>query len=116
MKIKFGIKFLAAVLLAVGITGCVTHRINWAGRIGNYSFDQAIVDMGPPDKQAKLSDGRVVAEWITRYHGGGTVMLGGGFYSRPGGLGFVETTPSDYESKLRLTFSTNNVLAGWSRD
>ena len=27
---------------------------------------QAVGELGPPDKQAKLSDGKTVAEWITR--------------------------------------------------
>ena len=116
MKIHFGWQLLLALFLAAIVTGCATHQINWDGRIGNYLFDQAVTDMGPPDKQAKLSDGRLVAEWITRYSNGGTVMIGGGFYGRPGGVGFMETSPSYYERKLRLTFTTNSVLATWSRN
>jgi hypothetical protein len=42
-------------------------------------------------------------------------MVGGGFYNRPGG-GFYETSPSYYERKLRLTFTTNNVLSAWSKN
>jgi hypothetical protein len=111
-----GLKIFLALCLAAAVTGCVTHKVNWTARIGNYTFDQAVVDMGPPDKSAKLSDGRTVAEWITRYSNGGTVMIGGGFYSRPGGVGFIETAPNYYERKLRLTFTTNNILAAWSKD
>lgn len=48
------------------VTGCATQKINWAGRVGAYTFDQAVVELGPPDKQAKLTDGSVVAEWLTR--------------------------------------------------
>ena len=115
MKNKLG-QFLLAFFIAAMVTGCVTHQINWNSRIGNYSYDQAVVDMGPPDKQAKLSDGKIVAEWITRYSSGGTVLVGGGFYGYPGG-GFVQSTgPNYYEHKLRLTFTTNNVLAAWSRN
>jgi hypothetical protein len=108
------------VLLAVSggmFAGCATHRIDWTGRVGNFTFDQAVIDLGPPDKQARLSDGRTVAEWITRYHGGSTAIVGGGLYGYPGGIGFVQSTgPSYYESHLRLTFSTNNVLTRWSKD
>jgi hypothetical protein len=115
MKIKLGLFFLA-IFTAVIATGCVTHRINWDGRIGNYTYDQAVMDFGPPDKQARLSDGRLVAEWITRYSSGGTVVVGGGFYGYPGS-GFVPSTgPNYYERKLRLTFTTGNVLAAWSRN
>jgi hypothetical protein len=75
------------------------------------------VELGPPDKQQKLSDGRNVAEWITRYQNGSSLSVGTGFYSRPGGVGIIQSTgPSYYERKLRLTFNTNNVLTAWSRN
>jgi hypothetical protein len=99
----------AALLLA----GCATHRIDWSARMGSYTFDQAVTEFGPPDKQARLSDGKLVAEWISRYSGGSTVAVGTGFYGYPGGVGIVQTTPNYYESRLRLTFATNNVLAAW---
>lgn len=102
---------MAALLLA----GCATQRIDWNARVGNYTYDQAVVDFGPPDKQARLTDGKIVAEWISRYSGGSTVAFGTGFYGNPGGVGMVQTTPNYYESKLRLTFTTNNVLAAWAK-
>ena len=106
--------WLALVTLLVA--GCVTPRINWNARIGTYTYDQAVLDFGPPDKQARLSDGRRVAEWITRYSSGGTVMFGTGFNDYPGGGGFVQTTgPEYYENKLRLTFTTNDLLSAWSK-
>lgn len=103
---------VAAVLLA----GCATQRVNWNARVGHYTFDQAVMDYGPPDKQAKLSDGRRVAEWISRYYNGSSIAVGTGFWGYPGSVGIVQTTPNYYESKLRLTFTTNNFLAGWSKN
>ncbi len=106
--------WLAMVTLLV--TGCATQRINWNARIGTYTFDQAIIDLGPPDKQARLSDGRRVAEWISRYSTGSTFVVGTGFYNYPVGGGFVQATgPEYYENKLRLTFTTNDVLSAWSK-
>lgn len=103
-------------LITLLAAGCVTHPINWNARIGTYKYDQAVLDFGPPDKQARLSDGRRVAEWISRYSSGGTVMFGPGMYDYPGGFGFVQTTgPEYYESKLRLTFTTNDLLSAWSK-
>ncbi len=76
-----------------------------------------MVDYGPPDKQFRLSDGRLVAEWITRYNNGGTAIVGGGFYRYPGGVGVVQSTgPRYYERKMRLTFTPDNVLTGWTKD
>src|SRR2546427_9810937 len=62
-----GWRRLSAVVLAgLFLTGCATPRVDWASRVGNYTYDQVIVDYGPPDKYAKLSDGTAVAEWLTR--------------------------------------------------
>jgi len=47
-------------------SGCATEEIDWTARMGNYTFDQAVKDFGPPDKSAKLSDGTTVADWLTQ--------------------------------------------------
>jgi len=116
-KINFALKIFRFAAVAILFAGCATHRIDWNSRIGSYNFDQAVTEFGPPDKQAKLSDGKLVAEWISRYSNGGSVILGAGFYGYPGGVGMVQSTgPGYYESKLRLTFNTNNILAAWSKN
>lgn len=107
---------LLRLALALGlVAGCATHRVDWNARVGSYTFDQAITDLGPPDKQAKLSDGKLVAEWISRYSNGGAIAVGTGYYGYPGGISYVQTYPSYYENRLRLTFTTNNVLAAWAK-
>jgi hypothetical protein len=121
MKAKTSLKNVLCVA-AIILAGCATARVDWNARLGNYTFDQAVIELGPPDKQAKLSDGRTVADWITRRNGGTSVSVGTGFGhgyygGYPGGVGVVQTYnyPDTYESKLRLTFNTNNVLADWAR-
>src|SRR5690348_1979923 len=54
------------LLLAALLAGCATHhpKIDWAARVGVYTYDQAVVELGPPDKQAKLADGSLVADWL----------------------------------------------------
>jgi hypothetical protein len=44
-----------------GVGGCVTQKIDWSARVGNYTYAQAVMELGPPDKSAKLTDGTVVA-------------------------------------------------------
>ena len=102
----------AAILLA----GCATQRVDWNSRIGHYTFDQAVAELGPPDKQAKLSDGRTVTEWITRYYHAGSAVAGAGYYGGPHGSGVIQTPPNYYESHLRLIFGTNQVLSAWSKE
>ncbi len=55
-----------SVLLLLLSVGCASTKIDWSSRIGNYTYDQAVIELGPPDKYAKLTDGTVVAEWMTR--------------------------------------------------
>ena len=84
--------------------------------MGIYTFDQCVVELGPPDKQARLSDGTFVAEWLTR-RGGTYTEAGPGFapyYSRHGYPYYPVITESrmpDYF--LRLTFGPDNVLRDW---
>jgi len=100
-------------LLAVLFAGCAT-KTDWNARVGHYTYDQAVMEFGPPDKSARLTDGRLVVEWITRYNGGSTVFVNSGFY--PGQVGIVQSVgPSTYTDILRLTFDPHNVLYAWEK-
>ena len=46
------------------LTGCKTApKIDWQSRIGQWTYDDVVKDMGPADKRETLSDGTKVAEW-----------------------------------------------------
>jgi hypothetical protein len=113
MKIRFALFTLFSTLL---LSGCLGPRVDWNTRIGHYTYDQAVVELGPPDKTAKLSDGHTVAEWISRYSNGGTVSYGMGYNNYPYGPMIQTTGPSYYERHFRLTFSSDNVLTAWTRN
>jgi len=106
------------------VAGCATSRINWEGRVGIYTFDQAVLELGPPDKEATLRDHTLVAEWLTRRGGYGY----GSYayypyayapyypygYCRPYGPGiYTETYVPDYF--LRLTFDPSGKLKEWKK-
>jgi hypothetical protein len=107
------------LVTALGLTGCATNRINWAERVGNYTLDQATLELGPAEKQASLSDGTVVAEWMTRR---GRVMAytpGPGIYGYSyvpgyyyGGFAptYIQSVPDYY---TRLTFGPDGKLRDW---
>lgn len=109
---------LILVLVAL-VSSCATHRIDWAARVGNYTYDQAVVDIGPPDKQARLTDGTLVADWLTRraYHDyypvGGYYSYGHYRYYRPFPPTYLDTYSPDYF--LRLTFAPDGRLQSWKR-
>jgi hypothetical protein len=110
--------FAIVALITAFITGCQTTKpVDWNSRIGNYTFDQALTELGPPDKQARLSDGKTVAEWITRRSGGSGLSVGTGFYGGGVGVGMSHSVGQGYSDRiLNLTFDANNKLASWSKN
>jgi hypothetical protein len=105
------------VALALVLLGCsTTKKVDWNSRVGLFTYDQAIVELGPPDKQAKLSDGKTVAEWITRRSGGSGLTIGTGYYGGNAGVGVSQSVGSGYSDRsLKLTFDTDGRLSNWSK-
>lgn len=104
-------------------TGCVTTPpIEWASRVGAYSYDQAVIDMGPPDKLATLSDESIVAEWMTRrgrYYGSSLSYGSYGYpYSPYGYHPSYSMTPYSVsrspDTFLRLVFDPEGLLTSWT--
>jgi len=121
MQMNLAAKFslLSILILAAAfITGCQTTKpVDWNTRIGNYTFDHAVTELGPPDKQAKLSDGKTVAEWITHRSGGSGLSVGTGFFGGGVGVGMSHSVGQGYRDRvLNLTFDTDNKLASWSKN
>lgn len=113
-SIRGPIGWVMALALCV-LAGCATHKIDWAGRIGNYTFDQAVIELGPPDKQAKLSDGSLVADWLTRR--GRNAIYATGYYGTTGWPGYapVYVGPGTPDFFLRLNFAANGQLTAWDK-
>ena len=100
------------------VAGChTTKKVDWNGRVGNFTFDQAVAELGPPDKQAKTSDGTTVADWIEHRNGGSSFSLGTGFYSGHSGVAIGHTVGSGYQDRVtRLTFGQDSKLVSWSKN
>ena len=119
MKAKSASAFLRTLALLIACAamflGCATKkRVDWNARIGSYSYDQAVTDLGPPDKQATLSDGRTVAEWITRRSGSG-MSIGTGIGMGNVGVGVGQSIGSGRNHALNLTFNKDGLLGSWSK-
>ncbi len=115
--IKFP-RWIAGAFLLILLTGCATTKVDWSSRVGSYTFDQAVMDYGPPDKQAKLQDGSTVAEWMT-YRGRtyAYAPVPYGYYPwsyGPAYSPFIDTynTPDYF---LRLMFSPDGTLKEFRR-
>jgi hypothetical protein len=111
------LRWAMGLLLAGWLAGCATQKIDWAARVGHFTFDQAVLQLGPPDKQAKLGDGTMVADWMTRRGYSQTYANYGLGYPRwyygPMYPGYVETYSPDYF--LRLIFGPDGELKSWKQ-
>ena len=97
--------------------GCMTGTTKrWNQRVGGYSYDEAVKEMGPPDKKETTSDGVTVAEWVvqrSQVYGwpSGGWGAGWGWRGRWGWAGTdIHSTP---ERALRLYFGPDKRLQTW---
>lgn len=114
LPLRLVVQPLLMLLLTALAIGCATSKVDWAGRVGTYTFDQAVLDLGPPDKQAKLTDGTLVAEWLTRR--GRDHLYGSAAYFPYYGSAFP-TYVDGYspDSFLRLSFAPDGTLKAWKK-
>ena len=69
MKITKQLLDLLLLCFALQIfTGCQSVNAKWQARVGNYTYDAALKELGPADKVAADSSGNKVCSWIVRDH------------------------------------------------
>jgi hypothetical protein len=89
--------------------------VDWDSRVGSYTYDQAVQELGPPLLSTKLNAGGTVADWPLGHHSSSVGFgVGGGGYGGGVGVGMGQTIGHD--DYLRLTFDQNGTLKAWSRD
>jgi hypothetical protein len=111
---------LAGLLLAVviaGGSGCSsTPKPDWNQRIGNFTFDDAVRELGPPVSSTKLQDGGTVAEWFLKYGSTMSFGFGVGSYGGGGGVGVGQTVTTPPKGHyLRLIFGPDGRLQRWEK-
>ena len=107
----------AGLLLLLGccgllLAGCKsTPKVDWNSRIGYYTYDQAVMELGPPNAVARLTNGNTVADWVTGQTGGGGWSVGTGVGVGPVGVGVGRSLGSSPTLRvLRLVFGPDNKL------
>lgn len=125
-------KSLVLLLLSivVGLAGCSSspkprlskseaRAINWGERVGSYTYDQAIADLGHPIVTGESAAGRT-AEWALRSSPRISFGLGvgGGSYGPHTGIGAgagSTVSPPPHGENLRLTFDPDGKLKEWTK-
>lgn len=110
-----GLKWIFLAGACLWLAGCATSKIDWGSRVGSYTYDQAVKEMGPPNRKETLSDGSIVAEWVTAYSPRAGFAFGSGYghrYRYPYGGVHVDqyyaTPPAEWF--IRLIFDKDRVL------
>jgi len=93
--------------------------VNWSERIGAYTYEQALADLGKPAVVGESNDGRM-AEWILRRSPRMSFGFGvgtGSFGSHGGvGVGVGSTvSPPPSGEYLQLKFGPDGQLKEWSK-
>ncbi|MGD0207633.1 MAG: hypothetical protein ABSC89_08520 [Verrucomicrobiota bacterium] len=120
MKINLAAKFSLPVILALAVaflTGCATPPpVDWDSRVGHYNYNQALSEFGLPNRQSRLSDGKVVSKWFVQPPVGPRFNSGMSYYGN-NGFGAGQTPGGGYNNQmLQLTFDTNGTLIAWSKN
>ena len=108
--------------VALFLAGCATP-IDWNSRIGVYTYNQAVMDYGPPMTMTRLKDGSTIADWMTKrstvvvqpapyFYGPGPYYRGGYYGYGPATTGSTSYFPAQF---LRLEFDANNRLKAWKK-
>lgn len=112
--------FRFGLFLAVLITlnpGCAsTPKPDWNQRVGNFTFDDAVHELGPPVNSIKLQDGSTVAEWFLKYASQVSFGFGASSYGGGGAVGVGHTVTAPPKGHfLRLTFGPDGKLQTWEK-
>jgi len=114
-----------AIFTLLLVAGCNTPAksplVNWNDRIGNYTYNLALQDLGKPVNSTTLPNSSIVADWRTASAKPGSpdtldADAEGGYViprlqENPTPLD-TGPTPNRY---LRLTFGPDGKLTGWKK-
>ena len=108
---------VCAALLGLIGAGCqALQQVDWDGRIGQFSYEQAVAELGRPDGETKLPGGMRRVEWITNSGSSmGRALVGAGTQRRS--MSVVPLEPTEIhrlrDRFLRLTFDRAGRLIAW---
>jgi len=94
-------------------------NIDWGGRIGTYTYEEALAELGEPDVVGETNEG-MIAEWVLRRSpmvsfGFGFGGVGYGHHTSTGvGVGTSVSPPPSGEY-LHLRFDKDGKLTEWTR-
>ncbi len=120
-------KWVAMLLIVSALLtgGCVyrsrvtVEDSEWGARIGRYTYQDALSELGEPQMVGESSEGKI-AEWVLRQSmpfsiGFGFGGFGYGDHSSTGAGVGTSVSPPPSGEYLRLRFDRNGKLAEWTK-
>ena len=108
------LSFIALVFMAGSCASSQKAKINgidWGGRIGTYTYEEALAELGEPNVMSETNEGRI-AEWMLRRSP--MVSFGVGIGGPGVGVGTSVSPPPSGEY-LRLRFDKDGKLTESAR-
>ena len=94
------------LLLAAGCKSSPGRQADWDDRVGYYSYEQVVLELGPAEHTAVLSDGTRVAQWLVKEKASKMdKFLYGGW--------IPDDREPDANKYLALSFDSQGTLRGW---
>lgn len=115
----------ASMIVLCVLVGCASglskkvESADWNGRIGTYTYEDAVSELGKPTMTSESNTGRV-AEWAIRGSPNMSfgVGVGSGSYGSHTGVGVgagSSVTPRPHGEYLQLQFTPDDKLSAWSK-
>ena len=130
MKNTSALLTLALTLTGLLLAGCSSSpkprlskseatKVNWTEKVGHYTYDEALADLGKPEVVGESAGGRT-AEWVLRRSPRMSFGFGVGGASYGGGSGVgvgvgSSVSPPPRGENLRLVFDSAGQLKEWTK-
>jgi hypothetical protein len=116
IRLRGGHHLLLVLWLGLWVGCASAPKVDWDSRVGRFTYDDSVKELGPPDRYAQTGDGTTVAEWFLKHSPTFSFGFGTGSYGSHGGVGVSQgLTTGGAAQYLRLRFDAEGQLAGWER-
>jgi hypothetical protein len=113
------LRALLLLLLPLLFLGCASSaNQKWNSRVGSYTVQQALKELGRPQKATAYKDGMQVAEWLTQMGTRSSLRsrFGPAYSSSAFDSSVLPRDPPQIPDKyLRLLFGPDGKLVAWDR-
>jgi len=121
MKLRCLLFIVLALLTGSCASGtkATVENVDWGSRLGTYTFQEALAELGQPDVIGQSAEG-MIAEWVLQQSPGFSFGFGFGsgsygHHSASGGGVGASVSPPPSGEYLHLRFDNDGKLVEWTK-